>query len=757
MVPAERGPSPESRHVSTHKGRTKHPSTAQHGSGSASARAQARAAEKTKVAAARQELLVGLSAEGKREMTSFMGSVNAKTRDILQEVVGMISASGHDPRLLQKKVLVHALAHLDVDRWDLRINSEPRETVALVADPYAGGVGKVDEILEMAEEDKKALALQLADWDTTRRSKVMRAWESADPAMTAEFLLARIREEQARGDGAGNLWQCSVCPIKRKVERETRMMRQGRLQQHDRAECTATLLGYNDEGPGGSNIYSSPHESLFRLWSQSSNTSDGATEERDGSKAKGKHNQTENTGNYDNNGGDSDASVLASWNRSLPRPSDKQDRRTSAIEASTSSDNDSDPRRPQLMLTYAGMGFDSRRMCGPCTVELRRAVISSGHDLELWHTVDHERRGLLTGQRRGDVFKAQWAEHEQQERQVSELLQFICEANLNAFSRHSLEERERTRRDIQAAEVRRTLDLKLSNASAVKAGSGKDVALKRSNEREATAWASTLKLKACLNMDRHYGSLEKGGLPASLRRRHKTSTRRSDFLPDGTPATPQGAMQTFGRAGLPDLDESRELQLWKDGATETEELFDRRREVRQWQSSCGRRARFSHLCGRWVDAAVDIEEKQRQKLMMEAADRERRAKERLAAKLRRKLQLADLRAKAGSRATGEAKRRVERDKETEERRRWESEELERMKREEAKQLAGGDRYWGLVRELQRLRVIEAERRLAWEARIRATRDKMVAIRCISDLSDFTHAIPPEDPELAQKIAKLTAM
>lgn len=187
---------------------------------------------------------------------------------------------------------------------------------------------------------------------------------------------------------------------------------------------TATLLGYNDEGPGGSNIYSSPHESLFRLWSQSSNTSDGATEERDGSKAKGKHNQTENTGNYDNNGGHSDASVLASWNRSLPRPSDKQDRRTSAIEASTSSDNDSDPRRPQLMLTYAGMGFDSRRMCGPCTVELRRAVISSGHDLELWHTVDHERRGLLTGQRRGDVFKAQWAEHEQQERQVTQAFRF---------------------------------------------------------------------------------------------------------------------------------------------------------------------------------------------------------------------------------------------------------------------------------------------------------------------------------------------
>lgn len=77
---------------------------------------------------------------------------------------------------------------------------------------------------------------------------------------------------------------------------------------------------------------------------------------------------------------------------------------------------------------------------------------------------------------------------------------------------------------------------------------------------------------------------------------------------------------------------------------------------------------------------------------MEAGEREKRANERQAAKLRRKLQLADLRAKAGSRATGEARRRVERDKEAEERRRWESEELERMKSEEAAQLAAGDRY-----------------------------------------------------------------
>lgn len=32
--------------------------------------------------------------------------------------MGLISASDQDPRLLLKKVLVHALAHLDIDRWE---------------------------------------------------------------------------------------------------------------------------------------------------------------------------------------------------------------------------------------------------------------------------------------------------------------------------------------------------------------------------------------------------------------------------------------------------------------------------------------------------------------------------------------------------------------------------------------------------------------------------------------------------------------
>lgn len=66
-------------------------------------------------------------------------------------------------------------------------------------------------------------------------------------------------------------------------------------------------------------------------------------------------------------------------------------------------------------------------------------------------------------------------------------------------------------------------------------------------------------------MDRHYASLEAGGISPSMRRRHKTSTKPSDFLDDGTPATPQGAMEAFGRVGPPDDDESVEIREWKEG------------------------------------------------------------------------------------------------------------------------------------------------------------------------------------------------
>ncbi|CAM9130207.1 unnamed protein product [Ectocarpus sp. 4 AP-2014] len=735
-------------------------------------KAEARATEKKKIAARRQELLVGLGEDDKREMTSFMGLVNAQTRKTLQEVVRTISKSGQDPRMLKKKALIHALARLDIDRSILFLETMlslgqdamlqllwlyERYNVANAgggmtkcAKDHFGqdmGVNKVDELFDMSQEGKKVLLLQLADWNPVRKVKVMKAWEASDPAMTADFLLELIQEEQARGEGPDGLWQCSLCPVKRNVEVEARMKR-GEHRRKDRTIDAGSLYDYRVKGSGGgSDTYSFAHESLFEFKQQ-------------------RHQHLQQDESPWETGGTAGGAGAA--NGTKPQGGAQKTRylEERARTASGAGDLASSPAKEcldrsgqreqqlQFVVTYAGVGFDPRRVCAGCTEELRAATISSGHDLELWHTVDHERRALLTGQRRADVLKARWAERERKDRQVSELLRLISEANLDACSRHSLEDRAKAAQNLQAAEVRRMLDLKLSYAAAVKSGACKDEGLKTLNEREATAWAAKLRLKAALNMDRHYASLEPGGLPASLRRRNPTSSQPSDFLDDGTPATPQGAMQTFGRACPPEDNESGAIRLWKRGAKETEEVLDLRRDVREWQSSCGRRGRFSYLCERWVGVASDIEEKQRQKRMIEAAEREKRMKERQAAKLLRKRQLAELRANAGSRATGEERRKVERDKEAEERKRLEGEELEGMSREEAAQLAGGDRYWGLIRELQRLRVIEEERRRAWEVRIRATKEKMVAVRCISELSDFTHATPPIDPELQQQIDRL---
>lgn len=80
---------------------------------------------------------------------------------------------------------------------------------------------------------------------------------------------------------------------------------------------------------------------------------------------------------------------------------------------SSSQEQDVFPR-----LTYARRSFDARRLCGSCTAELRGAVVAGGHDLELWHTVDHERRALHSIQRRRDLFKARWVEREHSDLQV---------------------------------------------------------------------------------------------------------------------------------------------------------------------------------------------------------------------------------------------------------------------------------------------------------------------------------------------------
>lgn len=67
---------------------------------------------------------------------------------------------------------------------------------------------------------------------------------------------------------------------------------------------------------------------------------------------------------------------------------------------------------------YAGRAYDPRRLCWSCTAELRGAIIFHGHDLELWHKVDDERRELMELHRRNDMLKAQWARQEREERQV---------------------------------------------------------------------------------------------------------------------------------------------------------------------------------------------------------------------------------------------------------------------------------------------------------------------------------------------------
>lgn len=182
----------------------------------------------------------------------------------------------------------------------------------------------------------------------------------------------------------------------------------------------AALFGCDAEGIGGTNVYSSPHESLFQFHPQPEGNQWGRTSGERGGHAKSTHDRPGFFISRDTSSrAGTDTSALASGTSSVPRPHTMQDGGQISEQGPTQVDNGRGRNRPQLVLTYAGTGFDSRRMCSACTEELRGAVISSGHDLELWHTVDHERRTLMTAQRRGDVLKARWTEHEQQDRQVT--------------------------------------------------------------------------------------------------------------------------------------------------------------------------------------------------------------------------------------------------------------------------------------------------------------------------------------------------
>lgn len=174
-----------------------------------------------------------------------------------------------------------------------------------------------------------------------------------------------------------------------------------------------SLFDYRREGRGKRpDIYPSPHESLFQFTPQHPTTRDDNHEQRErrggggggGDGGEGQSGLTQRTpscvetGKRPNQDGEWN-SFSATGGLSGPRQQQQQ-------------------QQLNFRVTYARKGFDPRRMCGGCTQELRAAIVSSGHDLEVWHTVDHERRALVTAQRQNDVLKARWAERERTERQA---------------------------------------------------------------------------------------------------------------------------------------------------------------------------------------------------------------------------------------------------------------------------------------------------------------------------------------------------
>lgn len=172
-----------------------------------------------------------------------------------------------------------------------------------------------------------------------------------------------------------------------------------------------SLYDYGGQGRAQRpDIYSSPHESLFRFRPQ--------TQQR-----RGDNHETRNRNSNDGSSGvrggtlgGRTASDFAGRTLSLHHTGDRPNK--DEAWNSLSSTGAQQQQQQQVRVTFAGKGFDPRRMCRRCTEELRAAIVSSGHDLEVWHTLDHERRALVTAQRQNDVTKARWAERERKERQV---------------------------------------------------------------------------------------------------------------------------------------------------------------------------------------------------------------------------------------------------------------------------------------------------------------------------------------------------
>lgn len=177
------------------------------------------------------------------------------------------------------------------------------------------------------------------------------------------------------------------------------------------------LYDYRSEAKGSTDIYRSLHQSLFEFTPQRNNPCGGAMRGATGN-AEGTPRRTlERVDDNSKTCCRGNAGALLS--NGLPRQAaGTQDGEQETVDDSAFSIA-GEAEKPPLALTYAGRVFDRCRMCGACTKELRATIVSSGHDLELWHTVDHERRALLTGQRWKDMFKARWVERERGDRQVN--------------------------------------------------------------------------------------------------------------------------------------------------------------------------------------------------------------------------------------------------------------------------------------------------------------------------------------------------
>lgn len=205
------------------------------------------------------------------------------------------------------------------------------------------------------------------------------------------------------------------------------------------------IYGYDSESRGCLDIYRSPSESLFEFFSPKINISSAEGGKKDGERGRpGSGGRGRNSGvsgvleTCDSNAsiaaGTVQASNLACFITSPPRE-EKREKLLhrgktvcgpmSPTKGSTVVPPPNMQQEEGMVISYAGKGFDPRRMCTACTKELRGAIISSGHGLELWHTVDHERRALLMGQRQHDLLKARWAARERGERQVECCFLFV--------------------------------------------------------------------------------------------------------------------------------------------------------------------------------------------------------------------------------------------------------------------------------------------------------------------------------------------